>query len=229
MYATQHPQQVKLGLSVPSGSPIIALREQLQSDTGIPLEQIILTEITDKGFSRVFCDSHPLSTLCEDDQIYCIEAPASITTTKSTTATIANTSSSNSTGITTNEIENNNRQQLKLLIANVQRQNTINDKNISNNSDDDVKRFGTPFCINVNRDISYNELQKRLLKEMQSVLKSEVFKYTVSASDLFKIRLQDPSADPDTYLEQNVNNIFILYMLFKLKMKYYYFFFWFLG
>lgn len=167
LYASQHPRQVKLGLGVPPGSPIVAIREQLQADTGIPLERIVLAEITETGFSRVFCDSHPISSLSEEDSIYCIETQ--------------------STEDTTN---------LTLIVANVQR----------NNNENNCKRFGTPFCLQVSRDVSYSELQKKLLKEMQTVLKSDVFSYSTSPSKMFKIRLQDVSADPDTYIEPTVRN-----------------------
>ena len=175
MYATQHPRQVKLGLGVPPGSPMIALREQLQADTGIPLERIVLTEINESGFGRVFCDSHPMSSVNETDPLYCIETLSS-----STTATATEESNTN----------------LTLIIANVRRDEDTRAA--------DIKRFGAPFCLQVRRDVSYTELQKKLLKEMQSVLKSEVFTYSTQPADMFKIRLQDPSADPDTYIEPNV-------------------------
>lgn len=166
LYASQHPRQVKLGLGVPPGSPIVAIREQLQADTGIPLERIVLAEITEAGFSRVFCDSHPISSLSEEDSIYCIE-----------TQTIADDSTN-----------------LTLIVANLQR----------NESEGVSKRFGTPFCLQVSRDVSYSELQKKLLKEMQAVLKSDVFSYSTPPSKMFKVRLQDVSADPDTYIEPTV-------------------------
>lgn len=73
----------------------------------------------------------------------------------------------------------------------------------------DVFISGTPFCIQVNRDCSYVELQKKLLKEMSAVLKPEVFAYTTPVSDMFQIRIQDPSADPDTYLEQVEHPLFM--------------------
>lgn len=198
LYAKQHPRQVKLGLSVPLGSPIIALREQLQADTGIPLDRMVLTEISETGFVRVFCDSQPISMLSADDSIYCIEtigidddantiATASISKSKTT---ITSTSTANDSNDTITK--------LTLLLANVKRLSA---------KDNDVQRFSTPFCVQVNRDISYTELQKTLLKEMRAILKTDVFTYTTSASDMFKIRLQDPSADPDTYVEPNVSLI----------------------
>lgn len=172
LYASQHPRQVKLGLGVPHGSPVVAIREQLQADTGIPIERIVLAEITETGFSRVFCDSHPISSLSEEDSIYCIETQSI---------------SENSTNIT-------------LIVANVQR----------NENENVCKRFGTPFCLQVSRDVSYSELQKKLLKEMQTVLKSEVFSYSTPPSKMFRIRLQDVSADPDTYIEPTVRALILL-------------------
>lgn len=207
LYATQHPRQVKLGLSVPPGSPIIALREQLQADTSIPLERMVLTEINETGFVRLFCDSHPLSSLCEDDHIYCIEIINNGGTgTVHGSATTSNDENSN---------KNNNNNatdtmNLTLIVANVKR--------LSSN-DNDVKRFSTPFCIQVNRDISYTELQKRLLKEMQTILKPEVFAFTTAMSNMFKIRLQDPSADPDTYIEPNVSYVRCDGQLFSVRIS----------
>lgn len=178
LYDKQHPRQVKLGLNVPLGSPIIALREQLQADTGIPLDRMILTEIQESGFARVFCDSQPISMLSPDDFIYCIE----------TTSTDEQQTKST--------INDDTTCKLTLLIANVKRLSP---------KDNDVQRFSTPFCVQVNRDISYIELQKTLLKEMRANLKSNVFTYVTPTLDMFKIRLQDPSADPDTYIMPTVS------------------------
>lgn len=168
LYATQHPRQVKLGIGVPTGTPVVALREQLQADTGIPQERITLVEISANGFGRVFCDSHPMSSITESNPIYCIETmPVAVDSTN-----------------------------LTLIILNVRR---------ANNNDTEPKRFGTPMCVKVGRDVSYRELQKKLLKEMQTVLKSEIFSYATQPADMFNIRLHDPSADPDTYIDPNVS------------------------
>lgn len=187
LYAKQHPRQVKLGLSVPLGSPIVALREQLQADTGIPLAGMVLTEIRETGFVRVFCDSQPISMLSQNDSIYCIETVEDeAAKAKSTAANAAN-------DVATTK--------LTLILTNVKRLSL---------KDNDVQRFGTPFCVQINRDISYTELQKELLKNMRAILKSDVFAYTTSISDMFEIRLQDPSADPDTYIERHVRDRVII-------------------
>lgn len=197
LYAKQHPRQVKLGLSVPLGSPIVALREQLQADTGILLDRMVLMEIQETGFVRVFCDSQPISMLTPDDSIYCIETvdDDASKAAKSTTSTSINTNVAATT--TANSATNDDTTtKLTLILTNVKRLSP---------KDNDVQRFGTPFCVQVNRDISYTELQKTLLKEMRAILKTDVFTYATPIVDMFKIRLQDPSADPDTYIEPNVS------------------------
>jgi ubiquitin carboxyl-terminal hydrolase 31 len=175
IYLSQQPRQVKLGLKIPQGSPLIALREQLQADTGIPQKRLIIAEINESGFSRIFCDSHAMSSIAETDPIYCIETPEP-------PADVTTKTTSDEGAITT----------ITLCVANI--------KKVGKS----IERFGTPFCIQVNRDISYLELQQQLLKELSSTLKSEVLTCTTKTTDSFRIYLQDPSADPDTYLEESV-------------------------
>ncbi|XP_017045215.2 uncharacterized protein LOC108090851 [Drosophila ficusphila] len=81
---------------------------------------------------------------------------------------------------------------LLLLVANVYRAK----------DGKDITRFGAPFSMKAPRDCSYQDLQKRMLREMAPLLKPEVFSYATPPAEMFRIRLQDPSADPDTYLEQ---------------------------
>ncbi|XP_058125776.1 ubiquitin carboxyl-terminal hydrolase 43 [Anopheles ziemanni] len=179
IYASQQPKQVKLGLGIPHGSPVLALREQLHADTGIGLDRMILTEICETGFNRVLCDSHLMSSVHENDPLYCIECPA---------------------GLSAGQQDASSGTKILLLLC--------NGKRVATGSNDNgcVKRFGTPFCLIVNRDISYSELQKLLLKEMSSILRSDVFTFATPAQNLFRMRLQDPSCDVDTWLETTVEH-----------------------
>lgn len=169
IYASQQPKQVQLGLGVPHGSPVMVLREQLHADTGIGVDRMILAEVSEGGFNRVYCDSHLVSSMGDDGtSVYCIESPP-----------VAE-------GMT----------QIVLCISNARRDGISGE----------VKRFGTPFCLVVNRDVSYVELQKLLLKEMAGILKSEIFAFSTPLQEMFKMRLQDPSCDADAYLEFNVEH-----------------------
>lgn len=60
---------------------------------------------------------------------------------------------------------------------------------------------GSIFCVKINRDVSFSEFQKAILKQLSSVLKPEVFSYSTPIAEMFKVHLQEPSADPGTYLE----------------------------
>lgn len=233
VYTSQHPKQVKLGLTVAPGSSMLALKEQLHLDTGIAMDRILLTEITESGFSRVFCDSHPIGAIKETDPIYCIETPK-----------LPETSGGGGGGQAV-AVKQEKQAKIVLCILNVRGKSRkkgeqeeekgnvkeekgdeeekkenkstedVQDKKSeeekkkrseeeSSSKTDEFERFGTPLCLQVNRDISYVELQRLLLKEMASVLKSEVFTFETPVKDMYKIRLQDPSADPDTYLEPSV-------------------------
>lgn len=78
---------------------------------------------------------------------------------------------------------------------------------------DNSARFGSLFCMKINRDVSFNELQKALLKEMSPILKPEIFSYATPISEMFKIHLQEPSADPGTYLESNLEHPLLTEMI----------------
>ncbi|XP_023162592.2 ubiquitin carboxyl-terminal hydrolase 31 isoform X2 [Drosophila hydei] len=199
VFMKKQPRQLKMGLRVPAGSPIVVLREQLQ-ETGIAADRMVLVDLSSEGFTRVFYDTQPVETLSSVENIYCIEVPEMSPAPKAALDAApadgaekpaeAKTAATHSTD-------------LLLLVANVHRTKGGEGEGDDKDAVKDVcTRFGAPFSMRAPRDCSYQELQKRMLREMSSLLKPEVFSYATPLSDMFKIRLQDPSADPDTYLEQ---------------------------
>ncbi|XP_053966718.1 ubiquitin carboxyl-terminal hydrolase 31 [Anastrepha ludens] len=253
VYLQREPRQVKIGITVPTGSPIVALRDQLQADTGIQGKRMVLADINKEGFTRVFYDSQPVATLCGVESIYCIEVPeikiATVSSTVSTTAVTeksdtirtsnnsnsnpsaeanststeaskinasSNTANANTNAKVTNTSPSaSTTAELLLLVANVRKRKVVNDGNEPANGNGlvyTVERFGMPFSLLTARDCSYADLQKRLLREMSPLLKPEVFSFTQSLHDMFQMRLQDPSADPDTYL-QNVEHPLLTEMI----------------
>ncbi|KAM7341747.1 ubiquitin specific protease 15/31 isoform 2-T2 [Cochliomyia hominivorax] len=200
VYLTQQPRQVRMGLTVTAGSPIMALREQLHKDTGIPNERMVLVDLQKEGFMRVFYDTQPVNTLQGIETIYCIEVPNEKDTPKSDGATSA-VAATTTTQANTNA--NPQSADLLVLVANVKKKKLTNTGNNNEKKEKfSLERFGAPFCLQVPRDCSYSELQKKLLKEMSNLLKPEVFSYATPLNEMFQIRLQDPSADPDTFIEQ---------------------------
>ena len=83
LYIDQSPRQVKLGLTIGAHETIQDLRVILSKDTGIELEQLLLTEIDDLTFRRTFHDSQCVSVLKPEPKdkkesntnLYCIELP----------------------------------------------------------------------------------------------------------------------------------------------------------
>lgn len=67
--------------------------------------------------------------------------------------------------------------------------------------------------MKINRDVSFSELQKALLKQMSAILKPEVFSYSTPISEMFKIHLSEPSADPGTYLESKFEHPLLTEMI----------------
>jgi ubiquitin carboxyl-terminal hydrolase 31 len=67
--------------------------------------------------------------------------------------------------------------------------------------------------MKINRDVSFIELQKLLLKQMSAVLKPETFSYSTPINEMFKIHLQEPSADPGTYLESKFEHPLLTEMI----------------
>ncbi|XP_017120252.1 ubiquitin carboxyl-terminal hydrolase 43 isoform X1 [Drosophila elegans] len=196
VYMKQMPRQVRMGLRVPAGSPIVALREQLQTDTGIEGSRMVLVDLNSEGFSRVFYDTQPVETLASIETIYCIEVPEATTPVPKAGAPPEagdkSTPAAGASAPATAPAAAQSQADLLLLVANVYRAK----------DGKDITRFGAPFSMKAPRDCSYQDLQKRMLREMAPLLKPEVFSYATPLSEMFRIRLQDPSADPDTYLEQ---------------------------
>ncbi|XP_005179499.1 uncharacterized protein LOC101898421 [Musca domestica] len=197
VYLQKQPRQMRMGLTVTAGSPIVALREQLHKDTGIRTDQMVLVDLQKEGFMRVFYDSQPVNTLEGIETIYCMEVPLEK---EEGEEKKANDTASTTAASVTTTANNPQSANLLVLVANVKKTKLKNEE--TSKEDISLERFGAPFCLQIPRDCSYSELQKKLLKEMSAILKPEVFSYSTPLKEMFQIRLQDPSADPDTFIEQ---------------------------
>ncbi|KAL3274494.1 hypothetical protein HHI36_015876 [Cryptolaemus montrouzieri] len=74
--------------------------------------------------------------------------------------------------------------------------------------DNKWKRFGSPYCMQVSRETSYEDLQKLILKEMASVLHDDVLTSS-QPKTIFKIRISDPACDenePPSYLDSQLEH-----------------------
>ena len=75
LYLDQSPRQVRIGLTLPVDSDIKDLREALSKDTGIEIDQLLITEIDSVSFQRTLSDGQSLSCIEAEAPVYCIETP----------------------------------------------------------------------------------------------------------------------------------------------------------
>lgn len=194
LYDTKTPKQVKMSIGVPQGSSVLSLREKIHVETNIDEKRMVLTEVASGGFGRLFCDSHPASNVSKDETVLCIELPDKIEDSQIALC-IMNVKVNSTETARFGEISFQGRLFNHILI------------------EDFFPLSGSVFCMKINRDVSFSEFQKTILKQMSSVLKPEVFSYSTAISDMFKIHLQEPSADPGTYLESKFEHPLLTEMI----------------
>lgn len=177
LYISQQPRQVKIGLSLPVGSTVRELREQLASDTGIHESCMLLTQIDDLGFQRTFSGLSSISEIKETDPVYCIEMP-----------------------------------QLKDATEDVEKYILLCWVNVLT-MDDHCSRFGSPYTMQLCRLTCYQDIQKLILKEMNTMLHDEILT-TDQDIPLFRIKIVDgvtldstpsyldPTVDHPLYMEE---------------------------
>ncbi len=141
------------------------LRSVLSKDTGIPREQILLTEIDNLTYTRTFHDSQPVTVIAEKESkdkdkeasvadLYCIEV------------------------LPVKEPTEDDGASVLLTWVNVLKEGPIE------------KRFGSPYTTQVSREILYVDLQKFLMKEMAPILHDDIL-ISAQKVPLFKIKIVD--------------------------------------
>ncbi|XP_065162140.1 ubiquitin carboxyl-terminal hydrolase 31 [Atheta coriaria] len=179
LYTSQQPREVKIGVSLPSGATVSELRDLLESDTSIARTDMLLTEIGDHGFLRTFTDAQSVNGITEVDPVYCIEVPQLKDVDEET-------------------------QGAYVLLCWI---NAVEDaKDAKNNNS--FKRFGSPYTMQVNRETSYADLQKLMLKEMAPILHDDILTSSQPAG-VYKMRISDPAYnfnEPATYLEPSLEH-----------------------
>ncbi|CAG9773990.1 unnamed protein product [Ceutorhynchus assimilis] len=80
--------------------------------------------------------------------------------------------------------------------------------NVVKDSNGDLKKFGSPYTMQVSRETNYDDLQKLILKEMAPILHDDILTSSQSRG-IFKIRISDPAwneTEPPCYLEPQLEH-----------------------
>ncbi|XP_053550373.1 ubiquitin carboxyl-terminal hydrolase 31 [Bombina bombina] len=169
---------MRIGVAVPLSGNVARLREAISTETKIPKDQIVITEMYFDGFHRSFSDNEDLDTIHESDCLFAFETPEIFQTDgiisqrgicvnnnqnymrNGTDSNRSSLYSSGSVRLSTNRSPGNDR--LVLLVCN------------RAYSGQHGRRFGQPFVLHLERNVTWDILQKEILEKMQYSLRPSV-------------------------------------------------------
>ncbi|NXU32171.1 UBP31 hydrolase, partial [Thalassarche chlororhynchos] len=171
---------MRIGVAVPISGTVARLREAVSSETKIPTEQIVLTEMYYDGFHRSFCDTDDLDTIHESDCIFAFETPEifrpegilsqrGIHVNNNLNNLKCGTEHSRTTSYSQGTVKSGKLEQSSTKPA-------ANDKIVllvCNRActGQQSKRFGLPFVLHLEKTIAWDILQKEILEKMQYFLR----------------------------------------------------------
>uniref|UniRef100_A0A8C6IWE0 ubiquitinyl hydrolase 1 n=1 Tax=Melopsittacus undulatus TaxID=13146 RepID=A0A8C6IWE0_MELUD len=171
---------MRIGVAVPVVGTVARLREAVSSETKIPTEQIVLTEMYYDGFHRSFCDTDDLDTIHESDCIFAFETPEifrpegilsqrGIHVNNNLNNLKCGTEHSRTISYTQGTAKSGKLEQSSPKPA-------ANDKIVllvCNRActGQQSKRFGLPFVLHLEKTIAWDILQKEILEKMQYFLR----------------------------------------------------------
>ncbi|NXB62702.1 UBP31 hydrolase, partial [Struthidea cinerea] len=171
---------MRIGVAVPISGTVARLREAVSSETKIPTEQIVLTEMYYDGFHRSFCDTDDLDTIHESDCIFAFETPEifrpegilsqrGIHVNNNLNNLKCGTEHSRTIAYSQGTVKSGKLEQSCPKLA-------ANDKIVllvCNRActGQQSKRFGLPFVLHLEKTIAWDILQKEILEKMQYFLR----------------------------------------------------------
>ncbi|KAK2533571.1 Usp31 [Columba guinea] len=171
---------MRIGVAVPMAGTVARLREAVSSETKIPTEQIVLTEMYYDGFHRSFCDTDDLDTIHESDCIFAFETPEifrpegilsqrGIHVNNNLNNLKCGTEHSRTISYSQGTVKSGKLEQSSAKPA-------ANDKIVllvCNRActGQQSKRFGLPFVLHLEKTIAWDILQKEILEKMQYFLR----------------------------------------------------------
>ncbi|NWV22854.1 UBP31 hydrolase, partial [Origma solitaria] len=171
---------MRIGVAVPISGTVARLREAVSSETKIPTEQIVLTEMYYDGFHRSFCDTDDLETIHESDCIFAFETPEifrpegilsqrGIHVNNNLNNLKCGTEHSRTIAYSQGMVKSGKLEQSCPKLA-------ANDKIVllvCNRActGQQSKRFGLPFVLHLDKTIAWDILQKEILEKMQYFLR----------------------------------------------------------
>ncbi|KAJ8399797.1 hypothetical protein AAFF_G00405270 [Aldrovandia affinis] len=174
---------MRIGMAVPLTSTVSRLRESVSLETKIPTDQIVLTEMYYDGFHRSFCDDEDdLEIIQESDSIFAFETPEIFRPENIRSQRGSLHANLNQNNLKYGPEHNRTSAYLQGAVKPVltTNKNTGADKIIllvCNRacSGHQGRRFGHPFLLYLERDVTWDVLQKEILEKMRHLLRPGVY------------------------------------------------------
>ncbi|XP_031984884.1 ubiquitin carboxyl-terminal hydrolase 43, partial [Corvus moneduloides] len=183
---------VRVGLAVPLLGTVADLREMVAREGRIPPEQVILAEVSPRGFLRSLSDPEALGAAGEAGPVYAFQPPparrAGCPRSLPTSPSVPRPEGPRllpSTARSSDCLHHAPGGRILLLLCNTA------------GTGPQLARFGPPLVLREERGVSWEQLQQSILAQMRGVLRGEVRPQGTGA--LFRIRLAGGAA-PCTYL-----------------------------
>ncbi|NWI44569.1 UBP43 hydrolase, partial [Picathartes gymnocephalus] len=187
---------VRVGLAVPLLGTVADLRELVAREGRIPPEQVILAEVSPRGFLRSLSDPEALGAAGEAGPVYAFQPPPARRAgtgpgcprslpTSPAVPRLEGPRLLPSTARSSDCLHRAPAGRILLLLCNTA------------GTGPQLARFGPPLVLREERGVSWEQLQQSILAQLRGVLRGEV--RTQGTGALFRIRLAGGSA-PCTYL-----------------------------
>ncbi|NWU26683.1 UBP43 hydrolase, partial [Dyaphorophyia castanea] len=183
---------VRVGLAVPLLGTVADLREMVAREGRIAPEQVILAEVSPRGFLRSLSDPEALGAAGEAGPVYAFQPPparrAGCPRSVPTSPSVARPEGSHllpSIARSSDCLHRAPGGRILLLLCNTA------------GTGPQLARFGPPLVLREERGVSWEQLQQSILAQLRGVLQGEVRAQGTGA--LFQIRLVGDTA-PCTYL-----------------------------
>ncbi|KAM3917181.1 ubiquitin carboxyl-terminal hydrolase 31 [Leptodactylus fuscus] len=169
---------MRIGVAVPLSGNVVRLREAISMETKIPTDQIVITEMYFDGFHRSFSDTDDLDTIQESDCIFAFETPeiySSEGILGQRGVCVNNNQNYIRNGIDQNRSSHYSSGSTRLSMNRF----GVGDRIVilvcnRSYSGQHGKRFGQPFVLHLERNITWDVLQKEILEKMQYSLRPSV-------------------------------------------------------
>ncbi|NWT52524.1 UBP43 hydrolase, partial [Erythrocercus mccallii] len=183
---------VRVGLAVPLLGTVADLRELVAREGRVPPEQVILAELSPRGFLRSLADPEALAAAGEAGPVYAFQPPparrAGCPRSLPASPAVPRPEGPRllpSTARSSDCLHRAPGGRILLLLCNTA------------GTGPQLARFGPPLVLREERGVSWEQLQQSILAQLRGVLRGEVRPQGTGA--LFRIRLAGGSA-PCTYL-----------------------------